>query len=100
MSGEDPEEEDPEVDTEVCCLAGLVPCNLACLALKEEHDSWWADLQLVEMVEVACWEPVKSRSLPAQVGLGELHSLLELGRAGKFHSLLGVGWVESLRVVA
>ena len=100
MSGEDPEEEDPEVDTEVCCLADLVPCNLACLALKEEHDSWWVDLHLVEMVEVACWEPVQSRSLPAEAGLGELHSLLELGLAGELHNLLGVGWVESLRVVA
>ena len=81
-------------------MAGLVPCNLACLALKEEHDSWWVDLHLVKMVEVACWEPVQSCSLPAEVGLGQLHSLLEFGLAGEIHNLLGVGSIESLRVVA
>ena len=33
------------------------------------------------------------------VGLGELHSLIELAR--ELHNLLGVGWLEeSLRVVA
>ena len=39
---------DPEVDTEVgvCWTAELVPCNLACLALKEALDSS-VDLHLV-----------------------------------------------------
>ena len=41
-------EGDPEVDTEVavCWAAELVPCNLACLALKEALDSS-VDLHLV-----------------------------------------------------
>ena len=42
-------EEDPEVDTEVAVYwaAELVPCNLACLALKEDSS---VDLHLVGLL--------------------------------------------------
>ena len=44
---------------------------------------------------LVCWDPVGPHSLLG-VGLGELHSLIELAR--ELHNLLGVGLEESLRV--
>ena len=98
-------EGDPEVDTEVavCSAAELVPCNLACLALKEDSS---VDLHLV--VLLVCLDPVGNHSL-AGVELGELRNLMEpgfavklhslIGFAGELHNLIGVDCVEeSLRV--
>ena len=91
-----------------------MPGSLVCLALKEEHDSS-VDL---EVVKVACWDPVMGSRSWTGVGLEELHSLVELEleelyslielELGELHNLFEVGqvwqslrldsWVDSLQV--